>query len=158
MIRVLFICLGNICRSPAAEGAFAHLVKKSGLEKQINVDSAGTSDYHIGEKSDSRMRKHAAKRGIHLTHRARQFVKKDFENFDYIIAMDHNNYQDILTVSDQIEHHNKVYMMSDFKIKCHEIEVPDPYYEGPECFERVLDIVTDSSQGLLDKITKELIS
>ncbi len=155
MIQILFICLGNICRSPAAEGVFLQLLKEAGLEKQVIVDSAATSDYNIGEKADPRMRRHAAARNIKLVGRARQFIKKDFDTFDYIIAMDNDNYQTILAMSQKPEHHRKVYMMSDFSIECDEIEVPDPYYEDAACFEHVLDIVTDGSRGLLNKIIQE---
>lgn len=156
MKKVLFVCLGNICRSPAAEGVFIHLVNEAGLSEHFRIDSAGTSSFHVGERADSRMLDHASRRGIDLPSRSRQFVKEDFQNFDYIIAMDRSNHRNILGVSNSSEDHKKVFMMSDFKIAREEIDVPDPYYGGAAGFEEVLDIVTDGSKGLFLRIKKEL--
>lgn len=155
MIQVLFVCLGNICRSPAAEGVMTKLIEKNGLSDLIQCDSAGTSGFHRGEPADSRMRKAASERDYHLTSRSRQFNFKDFEEFDYIVAMDDDNYSDIYFHDSENKFQNKIYRFRDFCLD-HEIPgVPDPYYGGEEGFQHVLDILEDGCQGLLNHIKKE---
>ena len=155
--KVLFICLGNICRSPTAEGVFQSYVEREGLQREIEIDSAGTSGHHLGDLADSRMRKHAQKRGYELTSRSRQFdPRKDFEGFDYLVVMDDSNKRDILSLDTQQDYENKVFMMTDFSKQTTYNYVPDPYYGGAEGFEKVLDIVEDASEGLLEVIKKEL--
>lgn len=153
-IKVLFVCLGNICRSPAAEGFFKHLVKVEDRLSKFEIDSAGTSHYHTGELPDQRMREHALKRGIVLDSLARQFHPDDFERFDYILVMDDKNLKDVLALASS-EQANKVIpfvkFCSSFQVK----HVPDPYFGGPEGFEHVLDIVTDASIGLIDFFKRE---
>ena len=144
--------MGNICRSPSGEGVFKALVKEACLEKEFLIDSAGTTAYHVGERADSRMRKHAEKRGIQLTSRARQFHSGDFDSFDYILAMDYANYQDILRLDLRSEHRDKVYLMNDFSVANKGADVPDPYYGGDAGFEQVLDMLDDSCHGLLDDL------
>lgn len=156
MIRVCFVCLGNICRSPAAEGVFEHLVKQEGLEGSIQIDSAGTSSSHVGEKADRRMRNHAIRRGYELKSLSRQFIAADFEKFDYIVVMDDSNYSNVMRLDHNDLYSNKVYKMVDFCTKMKPKEVPDPYYGGEQGFETVLDIVEDASHGLLQVIKKEL--
>lgn len=157
MKKVLFICLGNICRSPAAEGVFAHLVKEAGLLDYFEIDSAGTSAAHEGELADERMRGHARARGIELTSISRQYLgEKDLEYFDHILVMDKSNYKGVISRDSQGQYLNKVEMFTDYLQHLNFSEVPDPYYGGAEGFERVLDIVTDASQGLLEKLKKEL--
>lgn len=156
MVRVLFVCLGNICRSPAAEGVFQHLVNEAGLGSKIKIDSAGTSSAHVGEKADRRMRNHAIRRGYDLTSLSRQFLTEDFHNFDYIIVMDDSNFQNVLRLDHQDQFSNKVFKMVSFSKKLSPAEVPDPYYGGEQGFETVLDIVEDASQGLLEVIQKDI--
>ncbi len=156
MKKLLFVCMGNICRSPAAEGAMRSLVDKEGLASQIICDSAGTIGYHVGAPPDHRMTEHALNRGLKLQHAARKFIKADFERFDYILAMDKSNYRDILSLDLEGKYSQKVFMMTDFCRSIKADEVPDPYYGGATGFELVLDIVCDGAQGLLEKVKKEL--
>jgi protein-tyrosine phosphatase len=157
MIKVLFVCTGNICRSPAAEGIFGKLVRDANLENDISIDSAGTIGYHSGELPDSRMRKHASARGYNLDSRARQFnPMKDFEEFDYIITMDDYNYTDLIQLDRKKLYTNKLFKMADFISDKNISEVPDPYYGGAEGFEFVIDILEDGTKNLLTKIKKDL--
>ena len=157
MVRVLFVCMGNICRSPAAEGIFRKFAENANLGKQITVDSAGTIDYHSGELPDARMRKHALTRGYDLDSRARQFnPKKDFIDFDYIITMDNDNYSNITNLDHKNQYSNKILKMADFISDKNVREVPDPYYGGSEGFEFVINILEDGSKNLLTKIKVDL--
>jgi protein-tyrosine phosphatase len=155
-MKVLFVCLGNICRSPAAEGVFLSLLEKSGQSESFQVDSAGTGNWHAGELPDARMREHALKRGISLESRARQFSVKDFEEFDYILVMDESNFQNVSKLDSSQSFVHKVHLMTDFCQKFDLSEVPDPYFGGAEGFEFVLDLVEDAGQGLLEKISREI--
>lgn len=148
-VRVLFVCLGNICRSPAADGIMHHLVGKEGLDNVVYIDSAGTYGGHSGELPDSRMRQHARRRGYDLTHRSRKVTSADFERFDMLIAMDDYNYRDLHHLAPTVADQQKVYRMTDFATHIRADHVPDPYYEGAEGFERVLDILEDACNGLL---------
>ena len=150
--KILFVCLGNICRSPAAEG----VMKKLAAGLPIEIDSAGTAGYHIGELPDPRMRSHALNRGYRLESHARKFdEQKDFENFDLIIPMDKSNLRDILALDPAKKYLHKVKMMSDFCTTMKVDEVPDPYYEWAEGFEYVLDILEDGCRGLLQTLCHE---
>lgn len=149
---VLFVCLGNICRSPSGEGIFKKLVKEKGLDKKYHIDSAGTSGWHTNELPDRRMRSHGERRGYIFDSRSRKFVSEDFDKFDYILAMDDNNYYDILSLSPDPESEQKVHRMVDFLQKLSHDHIPDPYYSGAEGFELVLDLLEDACQGLLNKI------
>lgn len=151
MQRVLFVCLGNICRSPSAEGVFRHLVSEAGLEKQFDIDSCGTLDHHEGESADPRMGQHAQKRGYDLTSIARGIRPQDLVQFDHIITMDDQNYQDVLDMA-QGEEKDKVKKMTDFCTHHKHSQVPDPYFGGPEGFELVLDLLEDACQGLLKEL------
>lgn len=154
MKKVLFVCLGNICRSPAAEGVMKELVQRAGLQGQIKCDSAGTSAYHIGEKADARMIKHAQARGYKLESLSRKVDSRDGETFDHILAMDQSNYEDLIGLFPK--HQHKIEKMTSY-CKFHTYsEVPDPYYGGDEGFELVLDLLEDSCQQLLIKLKKEL--
>ena len=151
---VLFVCMGNICRSPTAEGVFRHLVEEGGLSDHIEIDSAGTHAYHINEPPDRRASAAAERRGYTLTKiRARRVVDMDFERFDYIIAMDRDNVQRLVEQAD-VEHHDKIRLFLEFA-NAQEDEVPDPYYGGAAGFERVLDLVEDASRGLLEMLRKK---
>jgi protein-tyrosine phosphatase len=149
-MKVLFVCTGNICRSPTAAGVFAHMVRDAGLEASIKVASAGTLDYHAGEPPDERAQRHASERGYDLSAlRARQVTRRDFEDFDHVIAMDRGHLQ-ILQRMCPPEHLPKVRML----VQGH--DVPDPYYGGPESFERVLDMVEAACFGLLGEVREEI--
>lgn len=153
MIKVLFVCLGNICRSSVAEGIFAKLVKEKELNHRISCDSCGTSNYHIGDSPDHRSSENAWSNGLVLNHSARQFTKDDFEKFDYILAMDVKNMVDIKALENQVK--NATYtlmMMRDFDALGKGCDVPDPYFGGSSGFQDVFDILTRSNEGLLDLI------
>lgn len=146
------VCMGNICRSPLAHGLFEDLVEREGLSDLIVVDSAGTHAYHIGEAPDPRSQQTARRHGIDLSHqRARRVAHPDFEEFDYILAMDRDNYS-ILVRSAPAEHHSKIRLFLEFAPERDEEEVPDPYYGGPEGFDRVYDMVEAAARGLLQDI------
>ncbi|HJC78594.1 MAG TPA: low molecular weight phosphotyrosine protein phosphatase [Candidatus Alistipes merdipullorum] len=151
--RILFVCLGNICRSPAAEAVMDARVAARGLEDEIETDSAGTYGGHSGDKADPRMRAAASRRGYTLTHRARRITEEDFDRFDMIIVMDDMNYETVSRLAPDREHLNRLYRFVEF---CrHHPEwsyVPDPYYEGREGFELVLDLLEDGCDGLIDRI------
>ncbi len=153
--KLLFVCLGNICRSPSAENIMRHLIQQAGLEKNILCDSAGTAAYHTGEPPDRRMAAAAAKEGITLVGQARKFTPQDFEDFDLILAMDRENYRDILAQDPQGEYRHKVKMMLDFRQNYTLTEVPDPYYGGSDGFDYVIELLMDACQGLLDFLKAE---
>ena len=148
-IKVLFVCMGNICRSPTAEGVFTKLVKDQQLDHLFLIDSAGTHAYHIGEAPDLRAQRAAKERDVQLDHlRARKVIMGDFEIFDYLLAMDADNYS-ILMNACPAEYRHKVRYFLDFAPELNEREVPDPYYGGQHGFERVLDMVEAASEGFL---------
>lgn len=152
MKKVLFVCLGNICRSPSGEGVFLAKLKERGLSDEYHVDSAGTGAWHVGELADSRMRKHASLRGYDLVSRARQVKEEDFDDFDIIIAMDGSNYRNLQNLCP--DGAAELRMMTDFCSEYDDQEVPDPYYGGEEGFEHVLDLLEDACGGLLDYLEK----
>jgi protein-tyrosine phosphatase len=153
-VKVLFVCMGNICRSPTAEGVFASLVEQRGLSRQVQTDSAGTHAYHVGEPPDPRAQSTARRRGVDLSKlRARRFNRQDFLEFDYVLAMDADNYDALLKHCPD-EARYKLKMFLEFAPHLNETEVPDPYYGGELGFERVLDLVEAASTGLLDHIQK----
>lgn len=152
-VKILFVCLGNICRSPAAEGYFNHLLKQENLSDDYIVDSAGTSAYHDGSPADGRMIEAALERGYKLESISRAFnSKNDFKSFDLIITMDDDNHADVISLSPDEESEGKIHQMVDFCTKHNVAEVPDPYYKGIDGFELTLDIVEDACEGLLDQI------
>ncbi|MFO7029336.1 protein tyrosine phosphatase [Limnospira fusiformis CCALA 023] len=153
--RLLFVCLGNICRSPSAENIMNHLIEEANLGDRIVCDSAGTSSYHIGSVPDSRMTMAAKKRGIVLKGSARQFTASDFENFDLILAMDRDNYQQIMYLDRGKKYGDKVKLMCDFCRHHNLKEVPDPYYGGPEGFNQVIDLLLDACEGLLEFVVNQ---
>jgi protein-tyrosine phosphatase len=145
---VLFVCTGNICRSPTAEGVFKHCVEKAGLAARITSDSAGTHDYHVGEPPDPRTQAAARRRGYELGElRARRVRRDDFERFDYVLAMDEANLRQLERICPQ-QHAHKLKLFLEFGDGVPR-EVPDPYYGDPDGFERVLDLVERAAQGLL---------
>lgn len=160
MIRVLFVCLGNICRSPIAEATFNDLVKRKNLDEHIECDSAGTAAYHIGSLPDRRIRKIAQDNGLILTHKARQLAYDDFLKFDYIMAMDESNFENIRKVSLLAHDHEpsdiSVQMYRSFDPeKGNSLNVPDPYYEDFAAFQNVYKIVGRSGSAFLDFLIKK---
>lgn len=156
MKKILFVCLGNICRSSSAEEIMRTLVKQAGLQQEIGIDSAGILNYHQGELPDSRMRMHAARRGYELTHRSRPVCTEDFFEFDWVIGMDDRNIQDLKDRAPSPETEKKICRMTDF-CRVKQVDyVPDPYYGGAQGFENVLDKLEDACSGLLEEIRKEL--
>jgi protein-tyrosine phosphatase len=155
-IRVLFICMGNICRSPTAEGVFRDKVRKAGLERDIDIDSAGTHAYHIGNPPDPRAQKTARGRGYDLSDlRGRQVSERDFETFDYVLAMDRDNLQNLLRLCPE-DYKSRVRLYLSFSRRFPNLNVPDPYYGGNQGFEQVLDMVEDAAEGLLADIRRSI--
>lgn len=154
--KLLFVCLGNICRSPSAENIMRHLIDEAGLAGQITCDSAGTSGYHVGAAPDRRMQLAARKKNIKLLGQSRQFTRQDFQDFDLILAMDGSNYRDILSLDRRDEYAGKVKMMCDYAANFRDTEVPDPYYGGESGFDYVIDLLLDACDGLLEDLKKEL--
>ncbi|MCB2201241.1 low molecular weight phosphotyrosine protein phosphatase [bacterium] len=155
-IKILFVCLGNICRSPSAEAIFRGYVEKKGLTKEFEIDSAGTSAYHQGEPADARMRRHASKRGYQLTSLSRKFdPAADFDHFDIIIAMDRDNMHDLKQMARNKKDEEKLMLMTDFSSAFDYNYVPDPYYGGDKGFELVIDLLEDASSGLFNHLKPE---
>ncbi len=154
-ISVLFVCLGNICRSPAAEAIFLNLINDKGIGNQFIVDSAGTGSWHVGKKADSRMRFAAKQRNINITSNARQIKKDDFSKFKYIVVMDNSNFNNVIDLKNRLKGSDfaKILKIQDFSSTFIEKEVPDPYFGGDSGFDHVLDILEDSVTCFLDNIT-----
>lgn len=154
-VRLCFVCLGNICRSPTAEAVMRHLVAQAGLSAHIEIDSAGTAAYHVGSPPDRRARAAAHKRGIDMGGRARQFQPEDWERFDYVLAMDRSNYEDLLAIAPDGAS-RKLHLLRSFDPESPPgASVPDPYYGGPEGFEEVLDLCEAACRHLLEHIQRE---
>lgn len=151
--KILFVCLGNICRSPAAQGVMERLVAENGLESKYEIDSAGLYGGHAGDLPDSRMRVHARRRGLELSHRSRQVRESDFDRFDIIVAMDDSNYDRLRRLAPTPEDEAKVVRMADY-FSSHPWAdcVPDPYYDGAEGFENALDLIEDGCRTMLDRL------
>jgi len=156
--QLLFVCLGNICRSPSAENIMNHLLKTRQLTDQFSCDSAGTASYHVGSPPDRRMAKAARDQGILLEGRARQFRPEDFARFDWILAMDHENYRDILRLDPEGHYHHKVRKICEFCRHHSDTEVPDPYYGGEAGFCYVIDLLMDACEGFLEFLLQESAS
>jgi len=156
-VSVLFVCLGNICRSPTAEGVFRHLLREEGLDEQVLTDSAGTHAYHVGEQPDRRAQATARSRGIDLSDlRARKALAEDFERFDYVLAMDSENYHNLSNICPP-QHEEKLKMFLEFAPHLNRSDVPDPYYGGPQGFDQVFDMVEQASRGLLEDIRQRFV-
>ncbi|HFD79443.1 MAG TPA: low molecular weight phosphotyrosine protein phosphatase [Gammaproteobacteria bacterium] len=155
-INILFVCMGNICRSPTAQGMFEYLLEQEGLSDEVYVDSAGTHAYHVGKSPDERAMRSAAARGIDLgAQRARRIEIEDFERFDYVLAMDSSNLDDLMALCPE-QHREKLALFLDFAEELPEREVPDPYYGGAQGFERVLDLIEEGSRSLLESVRERL--
>ena len=157
MLRLCFVCLGNICRSPTAEGIMLALVKREGLADEIEIDSAGPAAYHVGERADHRSRKTAQARGVELPSIARAFTPDDFSRFHYVLAMDTQNQKNLLVLARTAEAKAKVHLLRSFEpeLSRDDLSVPDPYYGGPEGFDRVFDICDAACRGLLAHLRRE---
>ena len=153
-MKVLFVCLGNICRSPAAEGVFIHLIAQRGLTEQFLVDSAGTGGWHVGHAADHRMQAAASRRGIHLPSRARQIELNDLESFNHILTMDEDNLRKVKGMAKEFGRRSTATIrpMLSYAKSSDNLEVPDPYYGGAHGFEHVLDLLEDACKGLLDDL------
>ena len=147
--RILFVCMGNICRSPLAEGVFRHLLRQRGLEDKYAVDSAGTGGWHAGEPADQRMQATAARYGVALESRARQISKTDFDQFDLILCADAENRENVLRLGGSPE---RVRLLLEFDSQAPVREVPDPYYGGQDGFDQVYELVRQACEGLLDRL------
>jgi len=156
MASILFVCLGNICRSPMAEGIFTGILKREGETANFIIDSAGLLSYHQGELADSRMRFYASKRGYTLTHHSRPFSRKDFDKFDMIIGMDDQNIAGLKQLAMTQEEDAKIYRMTDFCRNIKATHIPDPYYGGEQGFDNVIDLLLDACEGLYAKIVESL--
>ncbi len=153
MIKVLFVCLGNICRSPLAEAIFNHKIQALGLSRSFKSDSAGTSDYHIGELPDERTIQCALRKGLDINHRGRQVNHTDFRDFDYIVAMDDSNLRKLQTLGAKYRFADKeIFLMRDFVVGWEGMPVPDPYYGGIEGFDEVYEILDVAIDSFLAKI------
>lgn len=150
-VSVLFVCLGNICRSPTAEGTFRHLIESRGLASRFDVDSCGTGAYHTGERADSRARQEASRRGISLDSRARALVSSDFERFDFILAADLANLRDLKDEA-PADYAGEISLLLDYAPGHAGEPIPDPYYGGTDGFRRVFDLVELGCEGLLDHV------
>jgi protein-tyrosine phosphatase len=157
-MRILFVCLGNICRSPSAEAVMRALVEREGLDGAIELDSAGTSDWHSGEAPDARATDAALRRGIQLAGEARQVEREDFDRFDLIVAMDRSNLSALQYLAPDEDARAKVRLLREFdpaSAESGDLDVPDPYHGGPEGFDRVLDLLGDACEGLLAHVRAE---
>jgi protein-tyrosine phosphatase len=150
--RILFVCMGNICRSPAAEGVMRHMLDEAGLGSAVQVDSAGTIGLHAGKSSDSRMRKAAANRGYNLTHAARQLRPSDLDAFDLILVMDQFNLADARQLIGGVPRKARMQLFCEYCTEHDHTEVPDPYYGGAEGFEEVLDLLEDGCTELVRRL------
>ena len=154
--KICFVCLGNICRSPTAEGIFQHLIDERGYQPYFYIDSAGTSAYHIGEPANSKSRDVANKHGVELRSRARKFTVDDLEEFDMILAMDHENLNNIRQLDSRNQYSEKITLMRNFDPEPGDGAVPDPYYGGMDGFQHVFDVIKRSCENLLDELEENI--
>jgi protein-tyrosine phosphatase len=154
-MRLLFVCMGNICRSPTAEAVMRAIVAREGLQDEVEIDSAGTGSWHIGDPPDARSTEVAARRGIVMEGAARQVTEADFEAYDLLLAADEQNVAALRAMAPDDAAADKVHLLREFdpkSVAAGDLEVPDPYYGGPDGFEHVLDLVQDACEGLLEHV------
>ncbi len=155
-VRILFVCLGNICRSPLAEGVFRRQVERAGLSSQIDIDSAGTGSWHVGEAPDTRMQATSSERGVDISQQqARQVTLADLARFDHIFVMDKDNLSDVLSLDPDGRHHHKVRLFREFDPEPGDYQVPDPYYGGADGFGLVFDIAERTASMILHRLVEE---
>lgn len=154
-IKILFVCLGNICRSPLAEAIFKHKIKEKGLENRVEVNSCGTANYHIGDTPDHRTIKNALKNGVVIDHLGRQLSSQDLAAYDFILAMDKSNHTNILKLSNASDHAHKIKLMRSFDLNYSGEEVPDPYYGDEAGFQHVFDVLSHSVESFITFLEKE---
>lgn len=155
MVKVLFVCLGNICRSPTAHGIFEKMVISAGLQDKIGVDSCGTGSWHVGQPPDERTLKTARERGYDISHlRARKLAAEDFDRFDYILSMDTRNLADVIKKA-PADYKGQIKLLLDFSKERNVLEVPDPYYGGDEGFDRIFNMIESACECLLDELKKK---
>jgi protein-tyrosine phosphatase len=158
-MRLLFVCTGNICRSPTAEGVMRRVLEEASLVDEVEVDSAGTGSWHVGERADARSRSAAAARGIDLSSIARQITAQDLDEFDLVLVADAGNHRDVLRLAgDDAGRRAKIHLLREFDPAArtaNDLDVPDPYYGGPDGFEHVLDLVEAASRGLLAELRRD---
>lgn len=154
--KILFVCLGNICRSPAAEGILKAKLKDNALDKLVEVDSAGTGGYHNGDLPDKRMRQHGKRRGYNFDSISRKITLNDIEEFDLIITMDDSNWDNVLRLVPDLESEKKIHKMIEYFTKYQFDHIPDPYYQGADGFELVLDLLEDACEGLVMELKKNI--
>jgi len=153
MVRICFVCMGNICRSPTAEAVMRRLVDERGLSQRVAIESAGTGDWHVGEEADSRSRAVARKRGYHLDRRAQHFTASSFTRFDYVIAADRDNHRHLVGIAPDDAARSKIHLLRDFDPASPKgSDVPDPYYGGADGFEHVLDVCEAACRGLVSNL------
>lgn len=155
MKKILFVCLGNICRSPLAEAIFIHKLKERGLSHLFHADSCGTANYHVGDSPDPRTIKNALSNGVPINHRGRQLHFNDLEEFDLVLAMDESNLQNILRLSNAATHHHKIKLMRSYDSDRKDNSVPDPYYGTEKDFQQVFEILNHSIEKLLIELTSD---
>jgi len=158
-VRILFVCLGNICRSPTAEGVMRHKLRDAGLGDDVDVESAGTGSWHVGHAPDERATAAAAAREIELTGAARRFERTDFDDYDLILAMDRQNLEDMRSLAPHADAEGRLGLLREYDplaVESGELEVPDPYYGGADGFEHVLDVVDRACEGLLAEVRERL--
>lgn len=154
-IKVLFVCLGNICRSPLAEAIFLHKVKQKKIDHWFDADSCGTSNYHIGDPPDSRTIANARKNGVMINHLGRQLHEDDLDYYDFVLAMDHSNHRNILRLANAKNHPEKILLMRSFDPKGKDEEVPDPYYGGEQHFQDVFDILNRTMNSFVQHLEEK---